>query len=316
MKLILVLLSLAVFSCTQNTQKVAQKPVVKVGDHEMTLKDFSNRLARRLKDLDALAAKDPQTVQKAKEEIVNSFITQSITLDWARFQKVEVTDSDLDQEVQKIRASYPDDLSFRKILAQEKISFSEWREELRFALIEKSVFKKIDLEIKDPSTEELRSFYEENKDDFKKKEKIYLRQIVVDDEAKAELIKTELKKKDMADLAKKFSSTPEAKAGGLVGWIEKGSVDFFDPLFSSPIGQITKIFKSPYGFHIARVEKKTAASTLSLEEAKPILLRRLRAQKEQSLYLGLMDRLVRGAKVLKDNDLINSVRVDTTLENE
>ncbi len=316
MRIALVFFILAAFGCTQNTQKIANKDILQVNDHSMTTKEFAHRLARRLKDLDALAAKDPQTVIKAKEEIVNAFVTQSIILDWARFQKIDVTDSDLDAEVKKIRSSYPDDLSFRKVLAQEKISFSEWREGLRFSLIEKSVFKKIDEQIEEPSAQQIKSFYEENKDDFKKKDRIQIRQIVVDEESKAELIKSELKKGDFAELAKKFSVAPESKAGGLVGWIEKGAVDFFDPLFSLGQGQTSNIFKSPFGYHIARVEKKSPASAIPLEEARASIVRRLKAQKEQALYLALMDRLVRGAKVLKDNDLINSIRVDTTMDNE
>jgi peptidyl-prolyl cis-trans isomerase C len=316
MRTLLLFVFLLAFGCTQNTEKIANKKILQVNDHSMTTKEFSHRLARRLKDLDALAAKDPQTVLKAKEEIVNTFVTQVITLDWARFQKVEVSENDLDSEVKKIRASYPDDLSFRKVLAQETISFSEWREQLRFTLIERAVFKKIDEQISEPGAQEIKSFYEDNKDDFKRKERIQLRQILVDEEAKAELLKSELKKSDFAELARKFSIAPESKNGGLVGWIEKGSVDFFDPLFALSQGQVSKIFKSPFGYHIARIEKKQAASISSLEEARPAIIRRMKAQKEQALYLALMDRLVRGAKVLKDNDLINSIRVDTTMGNE
>lgn len=302
--------------CTNHTQKFSLKPVLEVNGHNMTAKEFSNKLARRLKDLDALAAKDPATNQRAKEEILKAFIVQSLTLDWARSQKISVSEDELDKEVDKIRAGYPDDLSFRRILSQEKMSFSEWREQLRYTLIERAVFKKIGEKIKNPSEDELKSYYNENKETYRRKERIYLRQIVVDEEAKAELLKTELKKKDFSSLAQKYSIAPEAKSGGLVGWIEKGSVDFFDPLFSLSVGAISVIFKSPFGFHIAKIEKKAPAQVLTFEEVKPRILQTLRGLKEQAEFVSWLDLQLRSAKVQRDNDLINAIRVDTRGTND
>ncbi len=302
--------------CTSHTQKFSLKPVLEVNEHSMTAKEFSNKLARRLKDLDALAAKDPATNQRAKEEILKAFIVQSLTLDWARFQKIVVSEDELDKEVDKIRSGYPDDLSFRRILSQEKMSFSEWRDQLRYSLIEKAVFKKLGEKVRSPSEEEIKSYYNENKENFRRKERIFLRQIVVDEEAKAELLKTELKKKDFAALAQKYSIAPEAKNGGLVGWIEKGTVDFFDPLFSLSVGSVSVIFKSPFGYHIAKIEKKSPPLILSTEEVKPRILQTLKAMKEQAEFVSWLDLQLRSAKVQRDNDLINAIRVDTRGSND
>ncbi len=307
---------LALAGCTSHTQKFSLKPVLEVNEHVLTAKEFSVKLARRLKDLDALAAKDPSTNQRAKEEILKTFIVQSLTLDWARYQKIAVSEEALDKEVDKIRASYPDDLSFRRVLSEEKTSFSDWREQLRYSLIEKAVFKKIGEKTKPPSEADIKSYYEENKETFKRKERIYLRQIVVDEEAKAELLKTELKKKDFSALAIKYSIAPEAKAGGLVGWIEKGAVDFFDPLFSLPAGGVSVIFKSPFGYHIAKIEKKSSAMTLPLEEVRSRILQTLLAMKEQAEFVSWLDLQLRSAKVHRDNDLINAIRVDTRGDND
>jgi peptidyl-prolyl cis-trans isomerase C len=307
------LASLPVFmsvSCTSNYQKISTKPVVKVNDHVLSTKEFSNQLARKLKDLDALTAKDPNTVQRTKEEIQRSFIVKGLTLDWARAQGISISESVLDKEVEKYRANYPDDLSFRRLLAQENLSFSEWREELRYSLVERAVFKKINEKLTPPNETEIKRYYDEHKEQFKKKERIYLRQILTDEQGKADLLKTQVKSKDFADVAKKYSIAPEAKSGGVVGWIEKGSVDFFDPLFSSPIGSVTQI-KSPFGFHVIKVEKKAAASTLSLEEARSQIVRSLMAQREQAEFVKWLDAQLRSSKVLKDNELISAIHVET-----
>lgn len=306
---------LAQVSCTSNYQKVSTKPVVKVNDHVLSTKEFSNQLARRLKDLDALTAKDPNTVQRTKEEVIKTFLVKSLTLDWARAQSISISESTLDKEVEKYRANYPDDLSFRRLLAQENLSFSEWREELRYTLLEQAVFKKLNEKLVAPTEAEIKRYYDEHKDQFKKKERIYLRQILTDEQGKADLLKTQVKTKDFAEVAKKYSIAPEAKVGGVVGWIEKGSVDFFDPLFTNAVGSITQI-KSPFGFHVVKVEKKAAASTLSIEEARSQITRALMAQREQAEFVKWLDAQLRSSKVLRDNELIAAINVETRASND
>ncbi len=304
-----------VSGCTSNYQKLSTKPVVKVNDHELSTKEFANQLARKLKNYDALAAKDGGNILRVKEDIVKNFVVKSLTLDWARDNQIFISEDQLDKEVEKLRANYPDDLSFRRALAQENTSFSEWREDLRYLQIQKAVFKKLDEKIKPSTDEDMKRYYDEHKESFRRKERVFLRQILVDDETKADLIKSQLKTKDFAELAKKFSIAPEAKVGGLIGWIEKGSVDFFDPLFSSPINTVQQI-KSPFGVHLVRVEKKLPASILPLDEVKKQVLSALQAQRQQAAYVAWLDIQLRSSKVLKDYDLMNALTVDTRGENE
>lgn len=309
-----IFMSLALAGCPSSYQKISTKPVEKVNDHVLTSKQFANQLARRLRNFDALAAKDPNNIHRIKEEILRDFLVKSLTLDWSRAQSIVISEATLDKEVDSLRANYPDDLSFRRALAQENLSFSEWREELRYSLIEREVFKKINEKIKAPTEEEIKRYYEDNKDRYKRKERIYLRQIVVDEDAKADAIKADLKSGDFAELARKYSITPDAKQGGVVGWIEKGTVDYFDPLFSAGSGVQT--IKSPFGIHLIRVEKKAGASTLGLEEVKPQIIRALRAQREQAEYVAWLDAQLRSSKVLKDYELMNSIKVDTRGTND
>lgn len=307
-------LSFILVGCPSRFQKVSTKPVEKVNDHVLTTKEFANQLARRLRHFDALAAKDPNNIHRIKEEILKDFLVKSLTLDWARSQNIVISEGALDAEVDKLRANYPDDLSFRRTLAQENLSFSEWREELRYSLVEKEVFKKLNEKIKPPTEEEIKRYYEDHKDLYKRKERIYIRQIVVDEEAKADAIKIDLKSGDFAALAKKFSITPEGKSGGVVGWIEKGTVDYFDPLFTA--GSNIQTVKSPFGVHIIRVEKKAPASILSIEDVKQQIIRALRAQREQAEYVAWLDAQLRSSKVLKDYELMNSIKVDTRGTND
>jgi peptidyl-prolyl cis-trans isomerase C len=297
--------------CNLGASRVAARPVVQVNDHTMSAKDFADRLARRLKNFDALSAKDPNNVKRAKEDVIRVFILQSLTEDYAKKNDISVSDSELEKEINQFRASYPDDLAFRRTLAEENLSMSDWKEELRQTLLSRKVFKKFSEKLVQPTPEEIQKYYEENKNLYKRKERIYLRQIILDELSKAQSVRDELKKKDFAELAKKYSVAPESKAGGLVGWVEKGSVDIFDKAFNLPIGGMSQVLESAYGFHIFKVEKKIGPGFASLDEVKPEIIQALLGKKQQAEFADWLDKQIRASRVLRDNELINAVSVET-----
>lgn len=303
-------------ACTGERHRLAGKNVLKVNDHAMTSKEFATQLGRRLKDLDALSAKDPLTIQQAKNEIAKNFILRSLIVDWTKTKGFEVTDVTLDKEVEGIRKSYPDDLSFRRSLAVENMSFSEWREALRATLIERTFFERLRASLDAPSEVEVRAFFDGHKDQFRKRERIYVRQILVDEESKAELLRSELKGRDFAQYAKKYSSGPEAAAGGLIGWIEKGTVEVFDAAFSLALNTVSEPLKSPYGYHLVKVEKRIPASQGSLDEARPEIVATLRAQREQAEFVKWLDAQIRSSKIFKDEALIRAMTVETKVKND
>lgn len=283
---------------------------MQVNTHQLSAKEFSNQLARKLRGFDALGAKDSVNVFKAKEDVVNDFVTQSLTLDWAAANGISVNDHDVDREVEKFRAQYPDDLSFRKALASEGLSFTEWREDLRFRLIQRLFFSKLNEKNPQPTDESISHYYQTNREEFRRKDRILIRQIVLKNDASADVIRSEAKRSDFSKLAQKYSITPEAKKGGLIGWIEKGSVDYFDPLFNLPMNALHEV-KSPFGIHIVRVEQKSQGGILPLETVRPLIISKLRAQKEQGLYVSWLDANLRSSKVYKNYDLINALVVST-----
>lgn len=65
---------------------------------------------------------------------------------------------------------------------------------------------------------------------------------------------------DFAKLATEFSEDPSAKDNaGALGWISYGGLgiyEFEEMAFSTPIGRVSKLFKSKLGYHILKVEDR------------------------------------------------------------
>ena len=132
------------------------------------------------------------------------------------------------------------------------------------------------------SQDQLVAYYEENIDDFRRPERVRVRQIFLeapegDQEARTaararlELIREELDAgADFAALARQFSEAPGAEEGGIIGWQRRGDLipSLEDAAFSLPTGQYGGIVESPGGLHIMKVDEYQEAGVASLKEVR------------------------------------------------
>src|SRR5258708_2004391 len=103
----------------------------------------------------------------------------------------------------------------------------------------------------------------------------------------------------LEDLAKKYSADAgSAKQGGSLGWIGKGKQvpEFEKTAFSLPIGQISDLVKSSYGFHIIRVDEKQDAHMKTLDEVKDQIEPILKHQKAQQIAQKQAENLLKEAR--------------------
>lgn len=308
---ILVLLLTLPSGCFFKSTQVADQAVIQVDERSMNLKEFADRLSRQLKNFDALAAKDPSLIDRARRTVIQDYLMEALFTRFASENKIEVSETEWDQEVTQIRSGFPDDVSFRHSLAEENLSLSEWREKIRFLILQRKVFALFQKKIEAPREEEIKKYYEENKERFRHAERVLLRQIVVDDLGKAQDLHQELRKKNFVELATQYSISPEAKSGGLIGWVDRGSVDIFDKAFSLAIGATSQVLESAYGFHIFKVDKKDPAGFKKFEEVKDLIAKILVGQKEQKEYTQWLDEQLRLSRVSINRDLINQLKVET-----
>ena len=152
--------------CSSSQNDLADRTVLKVNDDVLTLGEFAKQLGRELKGLDALTAKDKSTMKRAKKAIIRNFITTSLSNRWAKEHNIFVRKESLEAEITTIRGFYPDDLAFRRALANEGLSFTEWSAKLKYTLLQKMLIQEITKEIIPPEDEELLSYYNRHIEEF------------------------------------------------------------------------------------------------------------------------------------------------------
>ncbi|WP_085876171.1 peptidylprolyl isomerase [Peptoniphilus vaginalis] len=139
-------------------------------------------------------------------------------------------------------------------------------------------------EVKD---EDIKRFYEDNKDAFKQAESADASHILVEEEDKAREIYEKIKNGgDFEELAKEFSTCPSKEKGGDLGTFTRGQMvkEFEDAVFENEVGTITEPVKTQFGYHIIKINKKNPARELSFDEVKDKIVEQVRRQKEQEIY--------------------------------
>lgn len=302
--------------CTEPDNSYLQQPVIRINGQSLSAQEFSDRLAKRLRNYDAIAVKDEKVLNSNKQHVLREYLVRQLTEQWARANGLQVTEAELEVEVNKIRGSYPDDLAFRRALTTENIAIKDWKDDLRHTLLQRKVSNEIQRKIKMPSDAELNEYYQAHKEDFKVPDRAQLRQIVLDREENAELVLKELRKgAKFEDMARKFSISPEASQGGDMGWVDKGTLDIFDTAFKLNPGDKSSVLKSPYGYHILTLIKKSPARQLSFSEAKDKIRALLMNQREQESYQKWLEEQIRKAKVERDEGMISSIKIETRGDN-
>jgi parvulin-like peptidyl-prolyl isomerase len=157
------------------------------------------------------------------------------------------------------------------------------------------------------SDKELKNYYKKNIDEFKEKETVHARHILVKTEDEAKKIINELKglkgdalKAKFIELAKKYSTGPSGKNGGDLGYFAKGQMvpAFNDKVFSMKKGTITtKPVKTQFGYHIIYLEDKKPSMTRSFDEVKAYIEQRLKMEKFKDVMKKKMDALQKKATI-------------------
>ncbi len=93
------------------------------------------------------------------------------------------------------------------------------------------------------------------------------------------------------DLARLHSDCPDG--GGDLGWFPRGQmVEEFDKMvFPLPLGGISPIFRTTFGFHIARLIDRKPAHPAALEEVEPGIRERLNEEKRKRALDRFLDHL-------------------------
>ncbi len=183
----------------------------------------------------------------------------------------------------------------------EEKEYKDLLEESKKALLKSYALNKLIAEV-NPSEEELKEYYNESQEHFKKPETRVASHILVGSEEKANEVYKEIQDGlKFEDAAAKYSTCPSKDKGGSLGEFGKGQMipEFENHAFSMEKGEISEPVKSQFGYHIIRLEEKNEEGTRTFEEAKDEINQVVARIQQQEVYLDKIEKLKETYKVEK-----------------
>jgi peptidyl-prolyl cis-trans isomerase SurA len=270
--------------------------VAVVGDQPILYSELRDEIqTRRAQGMQI--PEDSAGLAKLEHDVLNEMVDAELLVQKAREEKVEVSEEDLEKTVDRrmteIRGRFANESEFRSELRKAGFGTPEdYRKKqldiLRKQQLQQEVFRKLKQDGKLPaatvSESEVTEAYQQSKATLPKREaRISFKQIVVAPKptqaarmaahAKAESLLVEIAKGgDFEQIAKRESMDPGSKElGGDLGWFRRGVMlrPFEDMAFALPVGRVSPIVETAYGFHIIRVDRAQPSEV----KARHILIR-------------------------------------------
>lgn len=171
------------------------------------------------------------------------------------------------------------------------------------------------------SEQEINTYYEEHKKEFIKPEMVKARHILIKiDKTASEEEKKKAQEKaqdilmkikageDFAKLATEFSDdTLSATKGGDLGFFTRSRMvpSFEDAAFALKPGEISDIVKTPFGYHIIKVDDRKDAEVEPYDAVKENIKQKLIQERTQSTISEFIDKAVKDAGVEFHLELIS-----------
>ncbi len=283
------LLGLLFFSCRNKTEEKPEAPapsvsadvrvVATVNGDPITLAEFQERFSR------AGFKPEREAEPAVMEEFLNRLIERKMMLREAQRKRIKIGLPEINKRIEALREEHGKDVT--DLLTGQGIDLEKWKSDVwEDMMIERLLALEVNRRIA-VSAAEVKRYYQANPFEFDRPEQVRVRQIVVSTEEEAREVMKELQSKaaDFAAVARVKSTAPEAEKGGDLGYFARGEMPAeFNEVFGLTKGGTSGIVKSPYGFHIFKLEDRRKAGRISPEDAYKGIVERLRREKEDKQY--------------------------------
>jgi parvulin-like peptidyl-prolyl isomerase len=234
------------------------------------------------------AEREAQLQEWSKDNVVERILLRQE----AKQNGVEVPPEHVEEAFKRLREQYDDAEAMYKAL--EVDSDEKVRETIELQMKTELKISSVYDQAPQPSEEQIEEYYEENKDNFRSGEQIRVAHIVKylnwqTDEATAVQVMNEALEQIKGGTA--FETVVDkytdcADSGGDLGYVMRGQMveEFEDVIFNLSPGQVSDVFRTRFGFHIAKVYDRREPSIPELKDVKKQVTEEVAEQlREQAL---------------------------------
>ncbi len=267
--------------------KDEEKIVARIGADVITQK----QLNEKIEDLVSLTGHKiediPQEVLSANsKEILRKIVNDAVLELYIAENNIAVSPEELNTRIKEITENFESMEAFEKLINKQGLTMDSFKKEISRELAINKIIK--ERGYTDPTEQELKDFYDSNKERFKHKESVKASHILVsfdkygEEEALKRIneIKGKIKdpSKDFENIAKEYSDCPSKSKGGDLGFFERGRMvkPFEDSAFSLEKGKVSEPVKTKFGYHIIYVTDKRGEGVYDFGQKREEILNALK----------------------------------------
>ena len=284
------------WGCGQWGEGLPEHVLAQVNQEQITVNEFD----REFRELILEPGKEAKGTHMGnlKQAYLDQVIERKILVQEARRLGIRISQEELNQAILEIKRDYPGE-GFGEKLGLKGTTLEEWKVRLEEKLLAEKMIQSTLPYRGEIEEKEALQYYESHRSSFQLNQTVKARQIVVADGEEAIQILKRLKKGESFEkLALEKSLGPERVNGGDLGYFSPGERPAeFDHVFAMEVGAVSEVIKSPYGYHIFKLEEKIGPRQVPFEEAKVKIVQELRKKKGEEEYQGWLKGLKGKAKV-------------------
>lgn len=305
-----VLLLLTLSACPEKEHAKTDGNVLATINGEVVTKvEFESELSRELQAMEGAPPRTPEQTEPFKQALVETLIERAVLLQAAKAAQVTVQPDEVDRRVLALASEYPAE-SFDAALAQGQTTRTDLerktKEQLTIEkLFETQVYARVAV-----TEDQIRRYFDEHTADFVEPEQVRASQIVVKGLDDAKKLQQQLwAGKKFPDLARRYSLGPEARVGGDLGFFARGVMppQFDEQVFKLPVGQVSEVVSTDYGFHLFKVMEKKPLRKRELAEVRGEIEKHLLSELREKAQKDYVKSLRTTAVVAVNNEALQSV---------
>ena len=234
-----------------------------------------------------------QAGSQLEQQAVAQFIDQTLAQDEVANRNIDVSAAEISNVIAKISGTLPEGTTLEQAMATRGMTMDQLRVDIVDNEKTRKLFETETEGVAPVTDEQVATFYAENEKYFKKEAEVQASHILIgckedaseedhtEAAAKAEAVRKQLAEGgDFAALAKENSTCPSKEKGGDLGSFGSGRMvpEFEKAAFAQDVDAIGPVVKTPFGYHIIKVEDLIDARQGSFEEMKDYIKEKLHQQ--------------------------------------